>query len=134
MSWDSYISDHLMAALPNSGGKTLSHAAIIGLDGGIWAKDANFPNLTPDQIANVVKGFDDADALSTEGLKIGDVKYLVVQGEAGAVIRGRQGDTGVCIKKTATAFVVGIYGPGVQAGDCNVLVEGLGDYLKEMGV
>ena len=132
MSWDSYISDHLMVALPN--GKTLTHAAIIGDDGGVWAKDVAFPDITQEQIEAIVKGFDGDDTIVTGGLKIGEQKFLVVQGEAGAVIRGRKGDDGVCIKKTATAFVVGIYGEGVQPGDCNVIVEGLGDYLKEMGV
>lgn len=132
MSWDSYISDHLMVSLPN--GKTLTHAAIIGQDGGVWAKDAAFPDITPEQISDIVAGFDGGENIVTNGLKIGEQKFLVVQGEAGAVIRGRKGDDGVCIKKTATAVVVGIYGQGVVAGDCNVIVEGLGDYLKEMGV
>jgi profilin len=132
MSWDSYISEHLMVALPN--GKSLSHAAIIGQDGGIWAKDSSFPDITPDQISAIVKGFDGDSKITDDGIHIGEQKFLAVQGEPGAVIRGRKGDDGVCIKKTATAIVVGIYGQGVQAGDCNVIVEGLGDYLKEMGV
>ena len=33
------------------------------------------------------------------------------------------------IKKTNTAMVIGIYDEGVQGGDCNVIVENLGDYL-----
>lgn len=132
MSWDSYISDHLMVTLPN--GKTLSHAAIIGQDGGIWAKDGAFPNITADEVGNIVKGFDDEEALTDSGMMIGGEKYLIVRGEPGSVIRGRKGDDGVCIKKTITAIVVGIYGQGVQPGDCNMIVEGLGDYLKEMDV
>ena len=134
MSWDSYITDHLMVDLPNTDGLKLSHAAIIGKDGLVWAKDEAFPDITEEQVQNIVKGFDDADSLATAGLKLGNQKFLVVQGDPGAVIRGRQGDSGVCIKQTLTAMVVGIYGTGVQPGDCNVLVEGLGDYLKDMGV
>lgn len=132
MSWDSYISDHLMVTLPN--GKTLSNAAIIGQDGGIWAKDGGFPDISPDEVVNIVKGFDDGQVLIDNGLMIGGEKYLIVRGEPGSVIRGRKGDDGVCIKKTTTAIVVGIYGQGVQPGDCNMIVEGLGDYLKEMDV
>ena len=140
MSWDSYITDHLMVELPNTRSETnpeglkLDHAAIIGHDGLVWAKDASFPDASEEQVQNIVKGFEDADALGAAGLKLGDLKFLVVQGDPGSVIRGRQGDTGVCIKQTLTAMVVGIYGKGVQPGDCNVLVEGLGDYLKDMGV
>jgi profilin len=134
MSWDSYITDHLMVELANTDGLKLTHAAIIGKDGLVWAKDDTFPDVTEEQVQAIVKGFDDADSLAQAGLKLGDQKFLVVQGDPGAVIRGRQGDGGVCIKQTLTALVVGIYGKGVQPGDCNVLVEGLGDYLKDMGV
>ena len=134
MSWDSYISDHLMVELPNTGGLKLDHAAIIGKDGLVWAKDDDFPDVTDEQIQNIVKGFDDSDSLAQAGLKLGDKKFLVVQGDPGQVIRGKQGDSGVCVKQTLTAMVIGIYGKGVQPGDCNVLVEGLGDYLKDMDV
>ena len=54
---------------------------------------------------------------------------MVVQGDEGAVIRGRKGAGGVCIKKTTTAMVVGIYTEGTQPGDVNMVVENLGDYL-----
>lgn len=33
--------------------------------------------------------------------------------------------------QTNTALVIGIYNEPVPAGDCNVIVENLGDYLKE---
>ena len=78
MSWDSYITDHLMVQLPN--GKTLTHAAIIGQDGGVWAKDAAFPDITPEQITDIVKGFDGDETIVTNGIKVGEQKFLVVQG------------------------------------------------------
>ena len=40
---------------------------------------------------------------------------------------------GVTIKKTNTALVVGIYNQAVSAGEANVVVENLGDYLIEQG-
>jgi profilin len=134
MSWDSYITDHLMAELPNAEGKRLSHAAIIGKeDGGVWAKDEGFPDVTDDQLAAILKGFDDPDILAQTGIKLGDKKFLAVQGDPGQAIRGRSNADGVCIKQTNTAIVIGIYGEGVQAGACNKLVEELGDYLKDSG-
>lgn len=41
---------------------------------------------------------------------------------------------GVTIKKTTTALVFGIYGEGVTGSECNVVVENLGDYLKDQGI
>ena len=41
---------------------------------------------------------------------------------------------GVTIKKTVGALIIGIYGDGVQAGDCNLVVENLGDYLKGQNI
>lgn len=38
------------------------------------------------------------------------------------------------IKKTETALVFGIYGEGVTGSECNVVVENLGDYLKDQGI
>jgi len=59
---------------------------------------------------------------------------MVVGGDAGEVIRGKLGQGGCTIKKTASAIVIGIYAEGVQPGDCNVIVENLGDYLLQQGI
>eukprot|EP00887_Chlorella_sp_A99_P001601 scaffold8.g1601.t1 len=132
MSWQAYIDDHLLAPLP--GGGHLAHAAIIGLDGGVWAQSPKFPEMSEAEINATVKGFHDAGALAAAGLRIGGEKYMVVAGEPGEVIRGKKGPGGVTVKKTASAMVVGIYGEGVTPGECNVVVENLGDYLKEQGL
>jgi hypothetical protein len=42
MSWQSYVDDHLMGQFD---GQCLSSAAIIGLDGGVWAQSASFPQV-----------------------------------------------------------------------------------------
>ncbi|KAL4450661.1 hypothetical protein ABPG77_001017 [Micractinium sp. CCAP 211/92] len=132
MSWQAYVDDHLMCQLP--GGGQLAHAAIWGQDGGIWAQDASFPAVTPEEIAALVAGFTDPSALAQNGLRFGGEKYMMVAGEPGEVLRGKKGAAGCTLKKTATAVVVGIYGEGVPHGDCNVVVENLGDYLKEQGI
>ena len=132
MSWQSYVDDHMLVDLPNGG--TLTHAAIFGQDGGAWARSAEFPDMTPVQVANIVKGFDNSDELAQAGVWVGNLKFLLIMGVPGEVVRGRQGPSGLCIKKTLTAIVIGIYGEGVVAADCNVLIEGLGDYLIGMQV
>ncbi len=49
MSWQEYVDDHLMCELPNGG--TLKSAAIVGLDGGVWAQSADFPALGDDEVS-----------------------------------------------------------------------------------
>ena len=46
-----------MVALPNGG--HLSHAAIVGQDGGVWAQDAGFPAITVEETQALVKGCND---------------------------------------------------------------------------
>ena len=133
MSWQTYVDDHLLCALPSGG--QLTHAAIVGLDGGVWAQSESFPSITPDEVEKIAKGFDDQATLAQQGLKIGGTKYMVVAGEEGAVIRGRKTPAGgATIKKTASAMVIGIYTEGVQPGDVNMVVENLGDYLLGQGI
>ena len=59
---------------------------------------------------------------------------MVIAGDPGAVIRGKKGPSGIVIKKTNTAMVVGAFDEGPQPGDCNVVVENLGDYLVSQGI
>merc|ERR1711865_5065 len=132
MSWQPYIDDHLLQALPQGG--SLTHAAIFGQDGNAWANSPEFPVPDPAYVKKLVAAIDDAGALGDAGLKFGEIKYIMVQGETGAVIRGKRGQGGVIIKKTTTALLIGIYSEGVQPGDCNVLVENLGDYLIGRGM
>ena len=45
-----------------------------------------------------------------------------------------QGPGGICVKKTGQALVIGIYDEPVTPGQCNMIVERLGDYLIEQGL
>ncbi|KAJ7545713.1 hypothetical protein O6H91_08G006500 [Diphasiastrum complanatum] len=132
MSWQTYIDDHLLADLGN--GRRLTSAAIVGQDGNVWAQSDNFPALKPQEIANIVRGFVDSGEIAQNGLYIGGTKYMVIQGEPGAVIRGKKGSAGVSIKKTTSALVFGTYDDPVTPGECTVIVEGLGDYLINAGI
>ncbi len=64
MSWLTYVDDHLLVPLPNGG--QLSHAAIVGQDGGVWAQDAGFPAISVDEVQALVKGCNDTSV--TPGL------------------------------------------------------------------
>ncbi|KAL2940157.1 Profilin-3 [Bienertia sinuspersici] len=112
----------------------LSAAAILGVDGSVWAQSSSFPQFKPDEIAAIVKDFDEPGTLAPTGLHLGGTKYMVIQGEPGAVIRGKKGPGGICVKKTGLALVIGIYDEPVTPGQCNMIVERLGDYLIEQGL
>ncbi|GJN41104.1 hypothetical protein PR202_gn00433 [Eleusine coracana subsp. coracana] len=106
MSWQSYVDDHLMCDID---GQQLTSAAIIGLDGSPWAQSPNFPQYKPEEIAAIVKDFDEPGTLAPTG-------------------HWRR-----CVKKTGMALLIGIYDEPMTPGQCNMVVERLGDYLLEQG-
>nr|Q9XF37.1 RecName: Full=Profilin; AltName: Full=Minor pollen allergen Api g 4; AltName: Allergen=Api g 4 [Apium graveolens]AAD29409.1 profilin [Apium graveolens] len=134
MSWQAYVDDHLMCEVEGNPGQTLTAAAIIGHDGSVWAQSSTFPQIKPEEIAGIMKDFDEPGHLAPTGLYLGGAKYMVIQGEPNAVIRGKKGSGGVTIKKTGQALVFGVYDEPVTPGQCNVIVERLGDYLIDQGL
>ncbi|KAJ4950035.1 hypothetical protein NE237_026867 [Protea cynaroides] len=133
MSWQTYVDDHLLCDIDGSG-TNLSHAAIIGHDGSVWAQSPAFPQFKPEEITGIMNDFAEPGTLAPTGLYLGGTKYMVIQGEAGAVIRGKKGSGGITIKKTNLAMIIGIYEEPVTPGQCNMIVERLGDYLIEQGL
>ncbi|GLT49028.1 hypothetical protein SLA2020_226130 [Shorea laevis] len=131
MSWQTYVDDHLMCDIE---GHRLATTAILGHDGSVWAQSSAFPQVTPHEIQAIIKNFDEPGFLAPTGLHLGGTKYMVIQGESGAVIRGKKGSGGVTVKKTGQALVLGLYEETVTPGQCNVVVERLGDYLIDQGL
>ncbi|KAK3016459.1 hypothetical protein RJ639_007708, partial [Escallonia herrerae] len=122
MSWQAYVDEHLMCDIDGQG-QHLTAAAIIGEDGSVWAQSASFPQLKPEEITGIITDFAEPGHLAPTGLHIGGVKYMVIQGEPGAVIRGKKGSGGITVKKTGQALVFGIYEEPVTASQCNMVVE-----------
>lgn len=56
----------------------------------------------PDEIHAIIKDFDEPGTLAPTGLLLGGTKYMVIQGEAGAVIRGKK----VCFYFIALSFFI----------------------------
>ncbi|KAG6424071.1 hypothetical protein SASPL_114483 [Salvia splendens] len=131
MSWQSYIDDHLMADVD---GCHLTSSAIVGHDGSVWAQSSNFPQFKPEEVTAIMNDFDNPGSLAPTGLYIGGTKYMVIQGEPNAVIRGKKGSGGATIKKTNLALIIGIYDEPMAPGQCNMVVEKIGDYLIEQGL
>ena len=44
----------------------------------------------PEEIVAIMKDFEEPGSLAPTGLYLGGAKYMVIQGEAGAVIRGKK--------------------------------------------
>ncbi|KAK6787436.1 hypothetical protein RDI58_015961 [Solanum bulbocastanum] len=130
MSWQTYVDHHLMCDLD---GHRLASAAILGFDGSVWAQSPAFPKFKSEEIINIMKDFDEPGFLAPTGLFLSGVKYMVIQGEPGAVIRGKKGSGGITIKKTGQSLIFGIYEEPVTPGQCNMVVEKIGDYLIDQG-
>ncbi|KAF5748282.1 profilin-1-like [Tripterygium wilfordii] len=131
MSWQQYVDEHLMCDVE---GNQLTAAAIIGQDGTVWAQSSTFPQFTAEEISAIMKDLDEPGTLAPTGLFLGGTKYMVIQGEPGAVIRGKKGSGGATVKKTNQALIIGIYDESLTPGQCNMIVERLGDYLIEQGL
>ncbi|KAI5662727.1 hypothetical protein M9H77_22050 [Catharanthus roseus] len=131
MSWQQYVDEHLLCEIE---GNKLSAAAIIGQDGSVWAQSSTFPQFKIEEINAIMKDFEEPGSLAPTGLFLGGTKYMVIQGEPGAVIRGKKGPGGATVKKTNQALIIGIYDEPMTPGQCNMVVERLGDYLIEQGL
>ncbi|WOK93852.1 hypothetical protein Cni_G02553 [Canna indica] len=130
MSWQTYVDDHLMCEID---GQHLKAAAILGHDGSVWAQSESFPEFKPEEINAIMADFEDPGSLAPTGLYLGGTKYMVIQGEPGAVIRGKKGTGGITVKKTNLSVIIGIYDEPMTGGQCNMVVERLGDYLYDQG-
>ncbi|CAN8271080.1 unnamed protein product [Cochlearia groenlandica] len=134
MSWQTYVDENLMCDVGDGQGHHLSAAAIVGHDGSVWAQSANFPQVKEQEITEIMKDLEEPGHLAPTGMFLGGLKYMVIQGEPNAVIRGRKGAGGITIKKTGQAMVFGLYEEPLTPGQCNMVVERLGDYLLEQGL
>lgn len=128
MSWQEYVDSNLMCPLTEEG-TTLKGAAIFGHDGGVWASSPEFPDVSEAEVATLMSAYND---ISISSFTLAGTKYMRVAGDD-TVIRGKVTGGGVCICKTGSALVLGIYAEPIPAGTCNKVVEALGDYLTQQG-
>lgn len=56
-----YVDQNLMCPV-DADGNTLQSAALVGLDGGIWAQSPDFPALTPAEALAMLGILDDPDS------------------------------------------------------------------------
>ncbi|KAI6191620.1 Profilin [Aphelenchoides bicaudatus] len=125
MSWEDMVNNNLIAA------GTVSKAAIIGLDGSLWAKSSNF-NPSGDELIAATKAFTDPGSALASGLHFEGQKYFVLQADDERVI-GKKSADGFFLYKTNQTVVIGLYEGGIAPGACSVTTAHLSDYLKSTG-
>ena len=80
---------------------------------------------------------------SEAGIRIANQKYMFIthNPENNSVYLGREGGGGACIVRTNQCIVIGVWNKAAvmsnnkpqNAGDCNMMVEKMGEYLKASG-
>ncbi|OQV21091.1 putative Profilin [Hypsibius exemplaris] len=127
MSWQDYVSNNLL------GTGTCSGALIAGHDGSIWAEGGDIKGrASQPELALISKGFEDASGFQAHGAYIGGDRYIFLTSD-GTVMRLKKGTGGVIAVKTGQAMILATYNDTIQPGQCSVVVEKLGDYLKSVG-
>ncbi|CAH0557141.1 unnamed protein product [Brassicogethes aeneus] len=125
MSWQDYVDQQLLAT------RCVTKAAIAGHDGSVWAKSENF-NVSKEEVAKIVQGFDKQEILTSSGVTLAGNRYIYLSG-TDRVIRAKLGKVGVHCMKTAQAVVVSLYEDPIQPQQAASVVEKLGDYLINCG-
>ncbi|KNC48122.1 profilin-1 [Thecamonas trahens ATCC 50062] len=123
MSWQAYVDDQLVAK-----GNTVS-GAILGHDGSIWAKSANF-NLTESVAAAGL--FTD----SSMSVTLAGTKYQVLRknlDEEVPFILTKKKEGGAVLAKTAQTVIIGVFEGEQQPGNASNDVLNLADYLAGAG-
>jgi len=124
MSWDSYRD-----TIISSGAAKL--AAVCGVEGGVWSK-SNGLNVTDSEIRTLLSGFSNPVTFQSNGVVVGGSKYMYLQSDDNQ-IQGKMGASGVSIAKAGKCIIIGVYGDGMQPGNCRTQVERIRDYLVSSG-
>ena len=127
MSWQDYVNNNLL------GTGTCTGAAIASHDGNIWAEGGDIAGrVTQAELMKINNGFNDPSAFQADGVRIGGDRYIYLTSD-GTVMRIKKGAGGAIIVKTGQAIILASYNDTIQPGQCSVVVEKLGDYLKSVG-
>ncbi|KAJ7054191.1 profilin [Mycena amicta] len=121
MSWQAYVDTNLI------GSGKIAKAAILGLQGGVWATSAGYTLSVEEQKA-VVAAFSNLEGVQSNGLRLAGLKFFTTTADD-RVIHGKKGGDGYVIAKTKQAILVAEYVQPVQAPEAALVVEGLADYL-----
>ena len=125
MSWQDYVDKQLV------GTGLVKCAAIVGLDGSIWAKSADF-DLTAAQATTFTTNYSKVAHFQANGVVLGKTKFIFLSG-TDRVLRAKKGQEGVHCMKTNTGIIIAVYGEPATPQEVANVVEKLGDYLIQYG-
>ncbi|KAI5122862.1 hypothetical protein M0805_003155 [Coniferiporia weirii] len=124
MSWQAYVDTNLVGT-----GK-IKRAAIIGLQGGVWATSAGY-NLSTEEQRAIVAAFNNPGEAQSHGVKLAGQKFFTLQATE-QHLYGKKGPDGCVLVKTTQAVLVTEYEAPAQAPEATTVVEKLADYLKSV--
>ncbi|XP_013789482.1 profilin-like [Limulus polyphemus] len=129
MSWQNYVDDEICSKIP------CKAVAIAGHDGRIWAKFEKDPafQITQAELKLICDQMNSSpETFHGSGIHVGGQRYICLTSESN-LLRGRKGGTPLCIVKTLQAVIVAAAEDGSIAGQLNIVVEKLGEYLTNSG-
>ncbi|KXN81907.1 Profilin, partial [Leucoagaricus sp. SymC.cos] len=105
----------------------IARAAIIGQQGGVWAKSPGYELSLEEQKA-IIGGFSNHSAVQGSGIRAAGQKFFTLQANERSIYGKKQAD-GIILVKTTLAVLVAEYVAPTQAGEATTVVENLADYL-----
>jgi hypothetical protein len=131
MSWDSRTS-RTSWSTSRAGGTALASCATVGDTDAALAGSPGFPSPTKEQVDALMAGFNGPDKLHSTGIQLGDQNFQFSP-DGRAVMWGRRGGSGCCIKRAATLLVIGLCDEPVEAGAATERVETFGNLFNDLG-
>ncbi|KAH7915516.1 profilin [Hygrophoropsis aurantiaca] len=122
MSWKEYIDGQYLL-----GSGVIAKAAILGLQGGVWASSPGY-TISPAEQKAVVELFNNPDNAPINGVRLQGQKFFVLQANKRSIYGKKQAD-GCVLVKTKQAVLVAEYIAPNQAQEATPPVEKLADYL-----
>ncbi|GJE98237.1 profilin [Phanerochaete sordida] len=125
MSWQVYVDQNLV------GTGQVARAAILGQQGGIWARSAGF-SLSADEQKAILTVHSNLDYTRVRGITLNGKKYDTVQIDKSSFL-GKAGDNGCIIIRTKQAIIVALSIVPVHLVQAQAVVQDLADYLVSQG-
>ena len=123
-SWQVYVDTNLVGA-------GLAQAAIVGIQGGVWATSSGI-TLQAKEISTLSGAFNDASGIRANGLFLSGAKYFVLRADD-LSIYGKLDQGGAICVKTKQTILIGIYDASMMPGAAANIVEKLADELINRG-
>lgn len=122
-AWQPYVDNNLV------GTGNIKLGAIVGLNGGVWAKS---PELAIGAVdTSLLNLFN--PAMSGQSCIFAGEKYIILKADE-QVVYAKKGKDGFTAAKTNQAVVMGKYVDPQQPGPCSVSVQKVADYLRDNGL